>query len=395
MRHPEPDLPPRIADLRRSRDWSERRLAREIGVDHRTVGRWERGLVAPSPTLRRRLDVLMGTPDPAPLCGDAVRDLRLRLALSQRGMAARLGITQSALSRIEGGDLRPGPELERLLRAEIGPSPVLEALRDADFANCEAGYAAYWRTCAVFDHPDAAAWGAGLARRLAEILPGDARAGRLLARVYASRAYWCLARGRTRDTERMALAALRLGVAHGFDLTSGYALWAWARVRFQKARVTEADRETVRRLRIFAQRHTGAELPYAELVAAAYDRTVGRLDEADVRLQALSEKVFPDDGSGQFGELDASRRWTTVQSYRAMFRLATRHDEDALDLVDSLRSDDPVLRLILGAYREAALVRLGDAADEEALDRLAGGTGYGFALLTVRDHVRRIAGPSR
>jgi ribosome-binding protein aMBF1 (putative translation factor) len=52
------------------------------------------------------------------LIGQAVRDRRLALGLSQAGLAARAGMTQPALSRLEAGGVIPTiPLLERITAA--------------------------------------------------------------------------------------------------------------------------------------------------------------------------------------------------------------------------------------------------------------------------------------
>ena len=395
MRHPEAPFAATIQGLRQERGWSQRRLAAELGVDHATVGRWESGASEPTAALRVRLEVFIGHPiSPATVLGAEIRDLRYRLGLSQADLAEQFGMTQPTLSRIENGSLQAAPEISRALRERLGHPRPLDELPTASLALCEASYEAYWRACAVFDHPDGAAWGAGLSGRLLELSIEDRRAKSLLARVYASRAYWHLARGQHRDVERMARHAIRLGIENGFDLTSGYALWAWARTRFNKRRITPADRHVLGRLRKLAHRRTGPELPYADLIAAAHDRTIGRPDEADDRLNVLSERPFPNDEPGQFGDLYPDRRWATYQSYRAMFRLAERDDEGVLAVADAVSSDDTVVGLILGAYRHAALARLGssDAERESALALFAQERGHGFAYQTVLDHTRKITG---
>ena len=55
---------------------------------------------------------------PAYLIGQAVRDRRLALGLSQVELAARAGMTQPALSRLEAGSVIPTiPLLERISAA--------------------------------------------------------------------------------------------------------------------------------------------------------------------------------------------------------------------------------------------------------------------------------------
>ena len=394
MHHPEPAFGPLIAELRRERGWSQRRLAAEIGVDHATVGRWEAGRAVPSRLLRERVEGMAGVPSARGLLGDEIRDFRVRSGLTQTEFARRCGVTQPTLSRIEVGTSAPSPILRNTFRQAISLPDPPESLRDASLADCERSYESYWRTCAVFDHPDGAAWGAELTHRLLDLAPAGRAAPRLLARVYASRAYWFLARGRHHDVARMAVPAIRLGMEHGFDLTSGYALWACARSRFHKRRITDADRAVVRSIRALAHRYTDSSLPYAELVEAAHERMSRRIDDAEDRLRALSERPFRTDESGQFGGLLPEVRWATIQSYRAMFRLSAGHDRRVLDLTEAVRSDDPIVSMIFGAYEVAAKDRMGEPNPRglSGLATRAEATGHGYALRTVLNHTRAITG---
>ena len=389
MHHP--DLPSTLERLRRERGWSGRRLASELGVDHATVSRWKNASSQPGPESRARIADLAGLSGDSAPSGEEIRDLRLRAGLSQEAYAVRLGVTQPTLSRIEGDLLRPGPELTARLREAAGPHFAAESLIDASFAECERSYEAYWRACAVYDRPDAVAWATGLTRRLDALAQEDAEARRLLARLYGSRAYWNLARGRHRETERMALAAIRVGVETGFDLTSGYAFWAWTRAVLQKRRITGDDRATVRRLRTVAKRHLDPGLPYAELIEATVERLQGESESADERLDALSERVETCRETGQFG--DSRSRWETVQSYRAMFRLATGRDRDVLHFCDSVRCENPIIGLIFDTYGLAARARLGETSvdEEERLGLRAEKVGHTFAFGTIVAHTARIA----
>ena len=391
MHHP--DFPLLIAQLRGDQGWSGRRLARELGVDHATVSRWEGGKTRPSPAFAHRLALLCRAPGPSAPLGEEIRDLRLRAGLSQESYAGRLGIAQSTLSRLEGDLLRPGLELSIRLREVVGPPFDPASLTDASLAECERSYEEYWRACAVYDRSDAVAWASGLCRRLDALAESDPKARRLLARLYGSRAYWTLARGRVRDTERMALAAVRLGVEVGFDLTSGYALWAWARTRFQKHRITDEDRAALRKIRVLAHRHLDPDLPYRELIEAVHERLQGDLQSSDERLDALSERVSGRQEWGQFGYPGERSRWETVQSYRAMFALANGGNQRVVALTESIRCENPIIGLIFEVYGNVAKANLGIPSDDARaiLETRAQEAGHGFAYETIIAHARRVA----
>jgi XRE family transcriptional regulator, regulator of sulfur utilization len=52
--------------------------------------------------------------------GDALRAIRKLLGIEQEDLARRCGITQSALSRIEGGNRNPSPKVLRALADQLG-----------------------------------------------------------------------------------------------------------------------------------------------------------------------------------------------------------------------------------------------------------------------------------
>jgi transcriptional regulator with XRE-family HTH domain len=53
---------------------------------------------------------------------EAVREFRNLLGIEQADLAARCGITQSALSRIETGSREPSPRVLRALAGQLGVS---------------------------------------------------------------------------------------------------------------------------------------------------------------------------------------------------------------------------------------------------------------------------------
>lgn len=61
--------------------------------------------------------------------GETIRQHREQLGLSQRSLARRAGLTQAAVSRIEGGLAAPNWETVRALLLAMGYEPELTARR--------------------------------------------------------------------------------------------------------------------------------------------------------------------------------------------------------------------------------------------------------------------------
>ncbi len=60
--------------------------------------------------------------------GAAIREQRLQLALGQRSLARRAGLTQATVSRIESGRAAPAWESVRALMLAMGCEPTLETV---------------------------------------------------------------------------------------------------------------------------------------------------------------------------------------------------------------------------------------------------------------------------
>lgn len=58
--------PEAIIDIRKRLQWSQERLARELGLSYSTISRWERGLSTPSPVAERLLGELAQSHLPRP-----------------------------------------------------------------------------------------------------------------------------------------------------------------------------------------------------------------------------------------------------------------------------------------------------------------------------------------
>lgn len=73
--------------------------------------------------------------EPRVQAGREIREARQRKELSQRALAAQVGVRQPTLSRIENGELSAAPVAERLVDA-LGPIPALTGT-DAAPSGCD------------------------------------------------------------------------------------------------------------------------------------------------------------------------------------------------------------------------------------------------------------------
>jgi len=58
--------PEAVKHIRKRLQWSEERMARELGLSYSTISRWERGLCTPSPVAQRLLGELAQSYRPKP-----------------------------------------------------------------------------------------------------------------------------------------------------------------------------------------------------------------------------------------------------------------------------------------------------------------------------------------
>ncbi len=58
--------PKAIKHVRKRLQWSQERLARELGLSYSTISRWERGLSTPSPVAERLLSEIAQSHRPTP-----------------------------------------------------------------------------------------------------------------------------------------------------------------------------------------------------------------------------------------------------------------------------------------------------------------------------------------
>jgi transcriptional regulator with XRE-family HTH domain len=118
-----------LRDLRNGKDWSQSRLAAEIGVTHATITSWESGWRTPEPDNLVRLAAALGV-DPAVLIGTprdrwTLTDLRNTKGL-QQGEAAELAhIAPRRLRHIEIGANNLTDEVAAVL-ASVYDVPVEE-----------------------------------------------------------------------------------------------------------------------------------------------------------------------------------------------------------------------------------------------------------------------------
>jgi transcriptional regulator with XRE-family HTH domain len=98
--------PGALRALRKARGLTQRELADRIGTTDRTVMRWEGGAGTPAIELIPTLAAALACrPEQLlePVVVDTLQTLRRRAGLSQRALAAALGVNQSTYSRIERG----------------------------------------------------------------------------------------------------------------------------------------------------------------------------------------------------------------------------------------------------------------------------------------------------
>ena len=109
--------------LRIERHLTQTRLAEQLGIHPRTLARWEAGRGAPDARMvaliARELRVARRELVSAPQV-PTLRDLRTTAALTQRQLAAQLGIDQATYSRHERGHLSLDPGRVRDLAAALG-----------------------------------------------------------------------------------------------------------------------------------------------------------------------------------------------------------------------------------------------------------------------------------
>lgn len=113
-----------LADQRKQAGWTQRALAEELGVEGRTVWRWEndRGRIPPRHLAQFRAATARPAPERSPRASSSenaavavfVRSVRLALGLSQPRFAAALGVATSTVSGWENGARVPPRRLEQI-----------------------------------------------------------------------------------------------------------------------------------------------------------------------------------------------------------------------------------------------------------------------------------------
>jgi transcriptional regulator with XRE-family HTH domain len=114
---PAGSFPLRLRLARERMGLTQRALAARLGVDPKTVWSWELGKHEPPATFVPRIEAIIGPApaDPAAPIGERLRAYRRALGLTQRELAARLGAVQTSVSDWERGDCQPPAKVRRLL----------------------------------------------------------------------------------------------------------------------------------------------------------------------------------------------------------------------------------------------------------------------------------------
>lgn len=114
---PAGSFPLRLRLARERMGLTQRALAARLGVDTKTVWCWEGGRTEPPAAFVPRIEAVIG---PAPVDPEApiaqkLRAYRRTLGLTQRVLAARLEVTQASVSAWECGDCQPPAKVRKLL----------------------------------------------------------------------------------------------------------------------------------------------------------------------------------------------------------------------------------------------------------------------------------------
>jgi transcriptional regulator with XRE-family HTH domain len=114
---PAGSFPLRLRLARERLGLSQRALAALLGVDSKTVWYWEHGLHEPPAAFVPRIEAVIGRGpvDPEAPMGARLRTYRRALGLTQREFAARIGAVQTSVSDWERGRCRPPARVKKLL----------------------------------------------------------------------------------------------------------------------------------------------------------------------------------------------------------------------------------------------------------------------------------------
>jgi transcriptional regulator with XRE-family HTH domain len=114
---PAGSFPLRLRLARERLGLSQRALAARLGVNPKTLWIWELGKHEPPAAFVPRIEAVIGPwpVDPDAPIGERLRAYRRALGLTQRELAARVGAVQTSVSDWERGDCQPPTRVRRLL----------------------------------------------------------------------------------------------------------------------------------------------------------------------------------------------------------------------------------------------------------------------------------------
>jgi len=120
----ETSLPSRLRAYRRREGLTQRAMAARLGVQADTAARWEWRGQAPRPEHWATIERVLGSAEPTPMdLPNRIRHARRNAGLTQEEFGRRLGVGQHCISSWERGECEP-------LAARRGPLERLLAARD-------------------------------------------------------------------------------------------------------------------------------------------------------------------------------------------------------------------------------------------------------------------------
>jgi transcriptional regulator with XRE-family HTH domain len=321
-----------------------------------------------------------------------ISSLRRHLELSQIEFANRLQVTQATVSKWERGAILLSLEFCDQVTARLtsnGQSVVNLSLEGATFDECLTSYQEYLRLVAERPQDEADLYAGEICARLELLSCRNPQAKQLLGTVYASRAYWHLPRWNRLGVEQNAKKAIKIAQTTGFDINSGYALWALARTRIRCGVRRESDLTLVRNLATISDKYSNETgKMYTSLLMAAQASLQGNAVLSNWHLDRATEQIPQVKDPGLFSSWSVQYWSEAIASYRWMFALSHRKGDSMLD---SYLSGDGLVEPftdISKHYLQAALVQSGSRERIPQSKSVL----HPFTLETIRKHTTIVSG---